>query len=279
LTANADRKIPGAGTGFFQFSESLFDQPVFKGMKGNDAQSTSGPKPPGRDRQQLLDGIKFLINLNADRLKNPSGRVLIFLTALGRHRPPDDFRQIGCRGKRGVIASVYNGTSYLLGVPLFTVLAENPGQFFFSVCIDHIRCGLTAVTVHSHIQRPFLPITKTPTGLIKLPRRNTKISQYSIRAVDSQLSHNLGKIGKITMYDLPRGRTFDRSQALAAGSHGILVAVDRDQTTTVAQAREQFGGMPAPAQCTINIKTIREDVHQIQNRLHENRLMREAKFP
>ena len=113
FSAYTYRKMPGADTWILISPESIFHNPVFQRMEGNNAEPSSGLQKPDQLVQRILQNLQLLIQLNTDRLKGLLRRMPLLHSYLHRYGRFDDFNQFSGRLNRSFPPRLYNVFRYI----------------------------------------------------------------------------------------------------------------------------------------------------------------------
>ena len=137
----------------FPRRDRLFDNPIFQRMERYDTQPSAGIQPVRCGLHHTLHFAQFVIYLDPDGLEAALGRMLFFPQGCGRHRAPDNLRQLQCRVDWVLLTFSDKGRTDPSGITLFPINVKNPAQFRLFIVIDDIPCGFSLTAVHPHIQR------------------------------------------------------------------------------------------------------------------------------
>ena len=160
-------------------AQELFNNPVFKGMEGNDGQSSTRRQQDFGGFEALLELAKFVVDVNADGLESLCRRVG-FGIAPYRDRCCELCLPVPSSGSTGLqprAATMARAISPSL--PILAVLIDNVGEDALLGLVNHVSGGATVLPL-AHIERSVVSETEPPVGVIQLHRRNPKIKGNAI---------------------------------------------------------------------------------------------------
>jgi hypothetical protein len=154
-------------------AHKALDDTILERMKADDGQSTARLQCIDSLFETLLNGFKFTIDIYAYRLKGFRRRVLAAGLA------PDDSldepgKLTGCSDRLLLTATTYLAR-YPGCCPFFSIPIQHCSYRFFRRIVQPVRCALSFVRVHAHIERTIQPKTETPALVVELRRRHTEI--------------------------------------------------------------------------------------------------------
>ena len=119
-------------------------------MVAHHHQPATGAQHVGRLQQHFLQGLHFLVHLDAQGLKN-LGQILVFLAA--RRAGRNGLFELGNGSEATAAPGRAHGGGQRAGIGHLAVHAENAVQVGFLIIVEDIGGRERAVGVHSHIER------------------------------------------------------------------------------------------------------------------------------
>jgi len=124
------------------------------------------------------------------------------------------------------------------------------GQIALAHAVDQRMCRLATRRVHSHIQRPGLPVRKPAGRIINLRTGNAQVGQNTVHALDPVHRENRGQRREIAVVQVEFATDF--LELLPRQFQIGRVHIQTDQPATRTDFPQQRGGMPAQSHRAID---------------------------
>jgi len=150
--------------------DETFHDPVLQRMKADHDQASAGRHPRDRGFQGQCQFFKLLIDENAQGLKSARRRVLVrILAVFDGDRACHDLGKVGGALHRPAcrLAS-HNRPCNRCSKPLIAIFAHHSPHLGQIRARQPLRCRLTGVRIHSHVERPVQPQRKAARRIVEL---------------------------------------------------------------------------------------------------------------
>ena len=238
-------------------------------MKRDGHQSSPGGEQNDGLLQKFFQSRQFLIDLNAQSLKYPRGRVD---ATLGMTLDLlDEFRQLGGGPKLGSFPTLNNGRGNPSGCFFFSIAPQDFGQPLLRKLVDKIRGSALLVLVHAHVERSLQLKAKTSLWRIQLVGRDPQVDKAPVQTLNPQVREDDGQIFEVFVKRLKN--LIPRTQTLSCSLQGLFVTVKGNQTAAAFKLSKDLFGMSSQSHSAIHIDPPLPDLQEFQNLAEQDRNM------
>src|SRR5690606_10272318 len=230
----------------------LLDDAVFQRVEADHHQAATHLEGFQRSLEAALEITEFVVDVDTDALKRPSGRILALFPGgigIGQH-----FCQIRSAGEWLFGATLHNGTRHTFGKTLLAVILHHTGDFVFGSRGDPVRRTHTGIRIHAHMQCAVLEETEAALRVIPMRRRNAEIQKDAGDLPGNAAENGLvAKFRKTALHN-DKAAVFGRQCFPGSYCQGILV--ESQQPSTWSEFLQDQPAVPATPEGAIHIATV-----------------------
>ena len=255
MATNADGRVRRTDTAACRFLHRPFDNAILKRVKRDNREPPARTKCVYRIAERVRQDRQLLIDLDANRLKNPLCGMPSFCAHRLRHGTVDDGDEFArCRNGTG-FARLLNKRGNALCPSFLTVCVKDLRKFLCAVFVDNGIGTARSATIHTHIERRVLHIGKTALRRVNLRRRDAKIKEDAVHLNHTFAGENRREAAEVIAYK--RHLTRCIRETLLCCCNRNFVLIDADETAFRRKLPCNPPRVPCPAKRAVHIDTVR----------------------
>ncbi len=249
--------------------EELFDDPILERLERDHHDPSTGAKDAHGRRESLLEVRELVVDRDAESLEDARRGV-------DAARPPrlhagDETAEIVSRLERRFHAATDDRSRDARRLRLLAVLGEDASKVLLSPAVHDVGRRLAKIRIGTHVQRTWGTEAEATLVVGKLDGREAEVEEYAVDRSEAVLAGQVvenrevpsGEYGAIAeAHEVPRGDRERRG-----------VAIDSEELSVGRTCVEDGGGVPAPADRSIEVARTFAEIKLGEYFGHENRLM------
>ena len=178
----------------------------------------------------------------------------------GRNGFFHDSNQFPCGSNRSFFPMAQDCGGDSSGEAFFSVVVKNPTKLLFAVGVDHIVSGQRVAGIHPHIKRRVRLVGESALRSVKLIGRNAEVEKQTVDLFDSEHPTDIRNLPEIASHH--RNAIAERRKLFACRADGVLVLIDGNQPSPLAEAGSDSEAVISAARRSVNINAVRADVQR-----------------
>jgi hypothetical protein len=223
-------------------------------------------------RQGGLEGVQLAVDLDAQGLEGPAGRVGTGPPGGCGHSRLDQLDELAGGGDGGTAACLVEGAGDAAREAFLAVLAQDAGELGPRVGGQHLGRGDPGGGVHAHVEGGVGPVAEAAPGLVQLQRRHAEVVEDPVDGVQPQPSGHRGQVGEgggDGHQPLPRP-----GQAPAGQGQRGRVAVQPDDPAVGGAGLQEAFAVAAEAEGGVDVDPAGTGTEQLGHAVDHDRLVR-----
>lgn len=249
--------------------EELFDDPILERLERDHHDSSTGAEDAHGRRESLLEVRELVVDRDAESLEDARRGV-------DAARPPrlhagDETAEIVSRLERRFDAATDDRSRDARRLRLLAVLGEDASKVLLSPAVHDVGRRLAKIRIGTHVQMAWGPEAEAATFIGKLDGREAEVEDDAVERSEAVLAGHVVENREVSTSEdraIAEAREVSRGDGERCG-----IAIDSEELSVGPACVEDGGGVPAPADRSIEIARTFAGIKLGEYLGHENRLM------